>query len=85
MPSGSVSRHSVSVLVVVHTDVGAGDGCVAGGVVTGSAVAAGDVVTVGCARVSISRERKCNKANLFCLNRLGNRQPLTTIQTHHVL
>ena len=48
MPSGSVSRHSVSVLAVVQVDVGEG------GVVTGSDVIAGDVITVGCARVSIS-------------------------------
>ena len=47
MPSGSVSRHSVSVLVVVNTDVGAGGGCVAGDVVTDGGV----VVVVGIAEI----------------------------------
>ena len=54
MPAGSVSRHSVSVLAVVLTDVGVGGGVVTGGgvvgVVTGSGVvdvvAGGDVVGV---------------------------------------
>ena len=50
MPAGSVSRHSVSVLVVVLTDVGVGGGVVAGsGVVTGGGVVigAGDGVVAG--------------------------------------
>ena len=50
MPSGSVSRHSVSALAVVHTDVGAGGGCVAGDVVTDGGVV-GVVVVVGIAEI----------------------------------
>ena len=47
MPPGSVSRHSVSVLAVVLTDVGVGGGVVAGGgVVTGGGVVAGAVAGV---------------------------------------
>ena len=44
MPAGSVSRHSVSVLAVVLTDVGVGSGVVAGG---GVVVGAGDGVVDG--------------------------------------
>ena len=57
MPSGSVSRHSGSLLAVVLTDVGAGGGVAAGDVVTGGGVAGAAVGTVLSTGVSESHER----------------------------
>ena len=57
MPSGSVSRHSESLLAVVLTDVGAGGGVAAGDVVTGGGVVGAAVGTVLSTGVSKSYER----------------------------
>ena len=65
MPSGSVSRHSESLLAVVHNDVDAGGGVAAGDVVTGGGAVGAAIGTVLSTGVSKSYERDVPKQTCF--------------------